>query len=82
MIMFRAHFDGSVLVPDEPVDLPRDCQVSVSVTDAPSEYTVTEQDQPLLRLARALAQHPANLERPADLAEQHDHYLYGTSKRY
>jgi hypothetical protein len=33
----KAHFDGKVFVPDEPVDLPKDQQVVVEVQPAPAE---------------------------------------------
>jgi hypothetical protein len=36
---------------------------------------------PLAKLAAIAAAHPENPDLPADLAEQHDHYLYGTPKR-
>jgi len=31
-IVIKAHFDGKVIVPDEPVDLPVDTPVSASIT--------------------------------------------------
>jgi hypothetical protein len=39
MTTLRVHFDGKVLVPEEPVDLPRDCTLEVQVREAkvPSE---------------------------------------------
>ncbi len=38
MLAIRAHFDGSVIVPDEPVSLPPQAQVTVLVnsTESPS----------------------------------------------
>jgi hypothetical protein len=38
MTVLRAHFDGRVLVPDEPVDLPRNRSLEVHVL-SPSEDT-------------------------------------------
>jgi hypothetical protein len=32
-------------------------------------------------LAALAGEHPDNPDLPADLAAQHDHYLYGTPKR-
>jgi len=31
MTTLRAHFDGHALIPDEPVELPRDCVLEVQV---------------------------------------------------
>ena len=31
MITLRAHFDGHVLIPDEPVDLPQNCALHLEV---------------------------------------------------
>jgi hypothetical protein len=45
-VTIRAHFDGKVIIPDEPADLPvgRPLSVSVNVTDAqPAESTLAEQ---------------------------------------
>lgn len=63
-----AHFDGHVLVPDEPVELP---------IGQPLKVVIQVGDETTNRFAdlRALA---ADLpDAPADLALQHDHYLHG-----
>lgn len=36
---FRAHFDGKVIVPDEPVDLPVNEPLQVQLGDVPAEET-------------------------------------------
>ena len=67
-----AHFDGKVIVPDEPLQLPigQPLRVRMEVADAPAA-----------RFAEFL-QFAADLpDAPADLAAQHDHYLYGTPKQ-
>jgi hypothetical protein len=68
----KAHFDGSVIVPDEPLHLPigQVLEVHFSIPDSqPGRFA-------------DLASFAADLpECPTDLAEQHDHYLYGTPKR-
>jgi hypothetical protein len=73
MTKLKAHFDGNVLVPYEPVDLPVNCELEVQIQ-------VTGQngsgDKPLEKLARALGQLEPNPDWPADGAAQHDHYLY------
>lgn len=66
------HFDGHVLVPEEPIDLPIGQTFKVHVQIG----TATEE-----RFAdlRALA---ADLpDAPSDLSLQHDHYLYGSPKK-
>jgi hypothetical protein len=68
-----AHFDGKVLIPDEPVELPLDCALRVRVE--PMENTSTLQS--LVEVARRF---PVT-EGPKDGAAQHDHYLYGLPKR-
>ena len=75
MTAIKAHFDGKVLVPDEPVDLP--VNQPIEVFARPLE----DKRPPLLELAEALSQFPPNPNSPKDAAAQHDHYLYGTPKR-
>jgi hypothetical protein len=67
-----AHFDGRVLVPDEPIDLPTGQRLRIQV-DLASDAEPRFAD--LLGFA---ADVPGA---PADLAMQHDHYLTGTPKR-
>jgi hypothetical protein len=79
MTVLKAHFDGKVLVPDEPVDLPRNCALELHVKEL---IKAPEHDKtPLQRLAEALQQYPDNPSWPDDGAAQLDHYLYGTTKR-
>ena len=77
MTVLKAHFDGKVLVPDEPVNLPVNCALEVHVQ--PVLETVGE--KPLLKLLSVLEELPDNPDWPADGAAQHDHYLYGLPKR-
>jgi hypothetical protein len=69
---FSAHFDGRVIIPDQPVSLPigQKLQLRVEVTtDQPNQFA-------------DLAQFAADLPNsPGDLSTQHDHYLYGTTKK-
>jgi hypothetical protein len=69
--VFSAHYDGRVIVPDQPVSLPVGQKLHVRV-EAPAE-----QGQ-FADLARFAADLP---DSPGDLSTQHDHYLYGTPKR-
>lgn len=75
MKAFKGHFDGKVIVPDEPVELPAgELRVSVEIAEP--------EDRPLMRLVRALEKLPPNPQARTDGAAQHDHYLYGTPKRH
>jgi hypothetical protein len=73
----RAHFDGKVLVPDEPVDLPVNCALEVEVKPAGAPSPASK---PLTRLLEVARRFPV-ADGPADGAAQHDHYLYGLPKR-
>jgi len=85
MTKLRAHFDGKVLVPDEPVDLPlnRELEIHVDVVEGgvPAEQEPQNDTRPLENLLRALEQATPNPDWPEDGAAQHDHYLYGVPKR-
>jgi hypothetical protein len=77
MTTLKAHFDGKVLVPEEPVDLPVDCTLQVHVeTTQPSRKSKKRPLSDLVELAKKFPAHG-----PADGAAQHDHYLYGTPKK-
>jgi len=78
MTKFKVHFDGKVLIPDEPVDLPVNCALEVQIKRLESGPTT---DKPLMRLLKTLSDLPPNPDWPADGAAQHDHYLYGVPKR-
>ena len=69
---FSAHFDGRVIVPDEPVSLPIGQKLQLRVeTDSkqPSQFA------DLTKFAADMS------DSPGDLSSQHDHYLYGTPKQ-
>jgi hypothetical protein len=75
MTAIKAHFDGHVLAPDEPVSLPVDKPLKLLVEPA-------EADEPaLMKLVRVRQQFPDNPNSPTDGAAQHDHYLYGMPRR-
>lgn len=64
---------NGVIVLDPPGQLPEGARV---------EVTVKEKPQAASPLAEALLKHAGTAQGlPEDLAEQHDHYLYGTPKR-
>ncbi len=77
MVSIHAHFDGTVIVPHGPVDLPRDRDLIVRIEPAP-EPVAQNEESCLDWLADHAADDPAL---PADLSLQHDHYLYGTPKK-
>jgi len=81
MTVLKAHFDGKVLIPDEPVNLPVNCALEVSVQRAPVKKNVSPDAKPLMKLVKALEELPPNPDWPSDGAAQHDHYLYGLPKR-
>jgi hypothetical protein len=72
MKTIKVHYDGSVLVPDEPVDLPlnRSLELSVVSIDKPSGLPAA-----LDKLAALAQKCPARASNQTDLAAQHDHYL-------
>lgn len=71
----NATFDGQVFRPDEPLTLPANQRYRITIETAePAEAAATPN---LLADILAMAQ---DLGVP-DLAEQHDHYLYGLPKR-
>ena len=72
-----AHFDGKVIVPDEPLDLLPNQALILQI------QTVGRQDSPAEESALAwIAANAADTEAlPVDLADRHDHYLCGRSSR-
>jgi hypothetical protein len=85
-LTFRARFDGTVLVPEDPVDLPvgevRQLEVAEPTAAASaSDTSEAPDDRPLLRLLQVLEKLPANLGAPIDAAANVDHYLYGAAKQ-
>jgi hypothetical protein len=61
-----------VVVLDEPAPWPEGTRVEVAVQSAEKRLTLAEK---LLRHAGTVP------DLPADMAEQHDHYIHGTPKR-
>jgi hypothetical protein len=81
MTTLTAHFDGKVLIPDEPVNLPVDCALEVQVQPLKKRVEPSGDDRPLMKLVKLLEELPDNPDAPTDGAAQHDHYLYGLPKR-
>ena len=66
----NAHFDGRAIIPDEPLDLRPNQALIVQI-----ELIEGETEEAALAWIAANAVDSDAL--PADLAVQHDHYLYG-----
>jgi hypothetical protein len=68
---FTVHFDGKVLIPDEPVQLPvgQTLRVQVNVAEAPAPRFAD--------LSKFAADLP---DAPPALVAQYDHYRYGCPK--
>jgi len=77
MTMLTAHFDGKVLIPNEPVKLPLNFALRMQVE--PVRQT-TPTDKPLRRWVELAKRYPVT-DGPSDGAAQHDHYLYGLSEK-
>jgi hypothetical protein len=74
MVSIRAHFDGKVFIPDEPVDMPPNTSVRLVLATDNGRPPLAD----LADLAKSLPPVPAW---SADTAMQLDHYLYGAAKR-
>ncbi len=82
MVGIKAHFDGKVIVPDEPLDLPRGQRVTVHVDiDAAASSEGIEPPKAHSAL-QWMADHAVDdPSLPTDGSYQHDHYLYGSPKK-
>jgi hypothetical protein len=69
----NAHFDGRVIIPDEPLDLAPNQALIVQISPVGGTPGTTR-DSALTWLAANASE---SLTQPTDLAEKHDHYLYG-----
>jgi hypothetical protein len=76
MVTVSAHFDGKVIVPDEPLELRPNQPLIVRIEEVDAD--VAPEDSALSWLASNAIENDAL---PADLAERHDHYLYSASMK-
>jgi len=74
MVSIRAHFDGKVFVPDEPVNVLPNARVRILLMEDNGTH------RPLMDLVQAVERQPQDSTWPKDGSAQHDHYLYGTPK--
>lgn len=72
-----AHFDGKVIVPDEPLDLPANQALILQIQPVSGKGESAEES--VLSWLAANAVDSGAL--PTDLADRHDHYLYGRSSK-
>jgi hypothetical protein len=77
MKTIKARFDGSVLIPEEPLELPVDTIVEFEVPSCDEKLDV----KPAAGLAALMAQYPEDPDWPKDGSAQVDHYLYGLPKQ-
>jgi hypothetical protein len=73
-MMVNAHFDGKVIIPDEPLNLPPSQALGVQIEPLGGEPEESA-------LAWIAANSVDSDALPTDLAHEHDHYLYGRPKK-
>lgn len=81
MSTIRAHFDGKVFVPDEPVHVPAGTAAQVVVASEVEPGKSAYDRKPLADLAAILDAMPSDTSLPPDASMNIDHYLYGAAKR-
>ena len=75
----KAHFDGKVIVPDEPVQLPKGKALRVRIDVMPAAKKTTKKGKSVLdRIVENAIDDPSM---PTDFAYNIDHYSYGTPKK-
>jgi hypothetical protein len=77
MVAVRGHFDGRVIVPDEPVTLPKNQPLELRIRVVKNGKRTRKRSA----LDRIVAEAVSEDQMPSDLGYQHDHYLYGTPKK-
>jgi len=77
---YRGHVKNGVVVLDQPAELPEGAEVDVTVRTEPR--TEKDDEKPIPTLADRLRNVIGTVKGlPRDLAENHDHYLYGVPKK-
>jgi hypothetical protein len=77
VISINAHYDGRVIVPDEPVDLRPNEALIVRIEPKRSNEGPVEESALSWLAENAVG----DTGLPTDLSYEHDHYLYGTPKK-
>ncbi len=78
MLEFSAHFDGKNICPDEPLSLPANVPLRVTVNEVSG--TRFEANGPINLFDRLEAE-VGLVDGPSDWATQHDHFLYGAPNK-
>ena len=76
MVAVKAHFDGKVIIPDEPLALAADQRLIVHIEAVPDGSSIT----PSSFLTWAVANPIDDPTLPEDLSTSLDHYLNGRPK--
>jgi hypothetical protein len=69
---YKGHVRDGVIVLDGPLELPEGAEVAVSFSEQHAESTWADRLKGVIGMVDDL---------PADMAEQHDHYLHAAPKR-
>jgi len=77
MTTVNAHFDGKVIIPDEPLDLPPNQPLIISIEPVAEKQGAAEESVLSWLAANAVESNAL----PTDLADRHDHYLYGRATK-
>lgn len=77
MVTVSAHFDGKVIVPHEPLELPPNEPLIVRIEQVGGASGAGEESALTWLAANAIKSDTL----PVDLADRHDHYLYGGPAR-
>ena len=80
MTDIKAHYDGKVFVPHEPVELKQGDEVTLRIEPRTSTTDAPDHAGARSWLDWALENPIESDDLPADLSTNLDHYLYGTPK--
>jgi hypothetical protein len=79
-MVYNGHVEKGVVVLDDPVTLPEGMKVQIA--PAPTGLHAIPTDDKSETLGQKMLKHAGKaVGLPPDLAENHDHYLYGTPKK-
>ncbi|HEY4759967.1 MAG TPA: hypothetical protein VIH42_05245 [Thermoguttaceae bacterium] len=79
-MVYKGHVEKGVVVLDDPVTLPEGMKVQIEPAPTVQQEITTDDNGETL--GQKLLKHAGKaVGLPQDLAENHDHYLYGTPKK-
>ena len=79
-MVYRGHVEKGVVVFDDSAALPDGLEVRIEPVGAAEQSSALDEDG--LTLGQKLLKHAGkSVGLPADLAVNHDHYLYGTPRK-